>query len=44
MFIRNTGINIRHLLQKDDQIEELQDLILGQMKFKVSLFRALKQV
>ena len=30
----NTGINIRHLLQKDDQIEELQDLILGQMKFK----------
>ena len=30
----NTGINIRHLLQKDNQIEELQDLILGQMKFK----------
>ncbi len=30
----NTGINIRHLLQKDDQINELQDLILGQMKFK----------
>ena len=30
----NTGINMRHLLQKDDQIEELQDLILGQMKFK----------
>ena len=30
----NTGINIRHLLQRDDQIEELQDLILGQMKFK----------
>ena len=30
----NTGISIRHLLQKDDQIEELQDLILGQMKFK----------
>ena len=31
---RNTGISIRHLLQKDDQIEELQDLIMGQMKFK----------
>jgi len=30
----NTGISIRHLLQKDSQIEELQDLILGQMKFK----------
>ena len=30
----NTGINIRHLIQRDDQIEELQDLILGQMKFK----------
>ena len=30
----NTGISIRHLLQKDDQIEELQELILGQMKFK----------
>ena len=30
----NTGISIRHLLQKDDQIEELQDLIFGQMKFK----------
>ena len=30
----NTGINVRHLLQKDDQIEELQDLILGQMKYK----------
>jgi len=30
----NTGTSIRHLLQKDDQIEELQDLILGQMKFK----------
>ena len=30
----NTGISIRHLLQKNDQIEELQDLILGQMKFK----------
>ena len=30
----NTGISIRHLLQKDDQTEELQDLILGQIKFK----------
>ena len=30
----NTGTNIRHLLQKDEQIEELQDLILKQMKFK----------
>ena len=30
----NTGISIRHLLQRDDQIEELQDLMLGQMKFK----------
>ena len=30
----NTGISIRHLLQKDSQIDELQDLILGQMKFK----------
>ena len=30
----NTGISIRHLLQKDDQVDELQDLILGQMKFK----------
>jgi len=30
----NTGISVRHLLQKDEQIEELQDLILGQMKFK----------
>ena len=30
----NTGINIRHLLQKDDQIIELQDLIHDQMKFK----------
>ena len=30
----NTGISIRHLLQKDNQINELQDLILGQMKFK----------
>jgi len=30
----NTGISVRHLLQKDDQLEELQDLMLGQMKFK----------
>ena len=30
----NTGISIRHLLQKDDQAEELQDLIMGQMKYK----------
>ena len=30
----NTGISIRHLLQKDSQIDELQDLILEQMKFK----------
>ena len=30
----NTGISIRHLLQKDDQIDELQDLIMEQIKFK----------
>tara|TARA_B100000029_G_scaffold20095_1_gene20361 strand:- start:2031 stop:3023 length:993 start_codon:yes stop_codon:yes gene_type:complete len=30
----NTGINLRHLLQKDSQLNELKDLILGQMKFK----------
>ncbi len=30
----NTGISIRHLLQKDNQIDELQDLIMGQIKFK----------
>ena len=30
----NTGISIRHLLQKDDQIEELKDLVLKQMRFK----------
>ncbi|WP_075522836.1 GTP 3',8-cyclase MoaA [Candidatus Pelagibacter communis] len=30
----NTGINLRHLLQKDDQTKELQDLIMRQMKFK----------
>ena len=28
------GINIRQLLQKEDQTEELQDLMMGQMKFK----------
>ena len=30
----NTGINIRHLMQKDSQIEELKDLIMKQMQFK----------
>ena len=30
----NTGISIRHLLQKNEQLEELKDLILKQMKFK----------
>ncbi len=30
----NTGINIRHLMQKDTQIEELKDLILKQLNFK----------
>ncbi len=30
----NTGINIRHLIQKDDQIEEFKDLILKQLNFK----------
>ena len=30
----NTGINLRHLLQKDDQLDELKNLILNQMKFK----------
>ena len=30
----NTGINIRHLMQKDDQIEELKDLILNQLNYK----------
>ena len=30
----NTGINIRHLMQKDNQIEELKDLILKQLNFK----------
>jgi len=30
----NTGISIRHLLQRDDQLEELKDLILKQLNFK----------
>ena len=30
----NTGISVRHLLQKDDQLNELKDLILKQMQFK----------
>ena len=30
----NTGINIRHLMQKDSQIDELKDLILKQLNFK----------
>ena len=30
----NTGINIRHLMQKDNQLEELKDLILKQLNFK----------
>ena len=30
----NTGISLRHLLQRDDQLTELKDLILKQMKFK----------
>ena len=30
----NTGINIRHLIQRDDQLEELKDLILKQLHFK----------
>ncbi len=30
----NTGINIRHLIQRDNQIEELKDLILKQLNFK----------
>ena len=30
----NTGINIRHLMQNDEQIEELKDLILKQLHFK----------
>ncbi len=30
----NTGINLRHLLQDDNQLNELKDLILKQMQFK----------
>ena len=30
----NTGISVRHLIQKDDQLNELKDLILKQMQFK----------
>ena len=30
----NTGINIRHLMQRNDQLEELKDLILKQLNFK----------
>ena len=30
----NTGINIRHLMQKDEQLDELKDLILKQLNFK----------
>ncbi len=30
----STGISIRHLLQKDDQLEELKDLISKQLNFK----------
>ena len=30
----NTGINLRHLLQKDDQVNELKNLIIKQMQFK----------
>ena len=30
----NTGISIRHLLQNDDQKEELVDLIIKQLHFK----------
>tara|TARA_B100000700_G_scaffold198231_1_gene218069 strand:- start:96 stop:1088 length:993 start_codon:yes stop_codon:yes gene_type:complete len=29
-----TGINVRHLIQRDDQLEELKDLILKQLNFK----------
>ena len=29
-----TGINIRHLIQRDDQLEELKDLIAKQLNFK----------
>ena len=30
----DTGINIRHLMQKDSQIDDLKDLILKQLNFK----------
>ena len=30
----NTGINIRHLMQRDDQTKELKDLILKQLNYK----------
>ena len=30
----NTGINLRHLLKEDNQIDELKNLILKQMQFK----------
>ncbi len=30
----STGISVRHLLQKDDQLEELKDLISKQLNFK----------
>ena len=30
----NTGINIRHLMQRDNQTEELKDLILKQLNYK----------
>ena len=30
----NTGINLRHLLEEDGQIDELKNLILKQMQFK----------
>ena len=30
----NTGTNIRHLLQSDDQKEELVDLVISQLRLK----------
>ena len=30
----NTGLSVRHLIQKDGQLNELKDLILKQMQFK----------
>ena len=30
----NTGISIRHLIQRDDQLEELKELISKQLNFK----------